>query len=82
MMNKGWECPKCGAVFSPTYMECKYCKPKDELPKNAFPDATFPSICNHEWDTSQVYSFNPSRLKCKKCNLDAPFFRSGEQVFL
>lgn len=27
---KGWECPKCGAVYGPHIESCKHCVPKDE----------------------------------------------------
>ena len=27
MINRGWECPKCGAVMSPSSPTCWYCKP-------------------------------------------------------
>ena len=25
LFNKGWTCPKCGRVFSPSIIECMYC---------------------------------------------------------
>lgn len=28
---KGWECPKCGGVYSPTTPQCFHCKPKDHM---------------------------------------------------
>lgn len=31
MNNNGWICPKCDAVFAPLIMECKYCKPKNDI---------------------------------------------------
>lgn len=35
-MNKkmGWECPKCGRVYAPTWFECQHCnKPKESPPR-------------------------------------------------
>ena len=25
LINQGWQCPKCGNVYSPMYMECARC---------------------------------------------------------
>ena len=30
MINRGWECPKCDAVMSPSQKCCMYCKPKNK----------------------------------------------------
>jgi hypothetical protein len=27
-LNKGWECPKCGNVYSPIWFECQKCNKK------------------------------------------------------
>lgn len=70
---KGWECPKCNAVMSPTYPTCWYCKPVPKL-KDLQPggDLKFdlPSErqqCDHDWDVSMIFTSNPPKLKCKKC---------------
>jgi hypothetical protein len=26
--DRGWMCPKCGAVYAPWVAECSYCKPQ------------------------------------------------------
>lgn len=32
--QKGWECPRCHAVMSPTFPTCFYCKPdKKKIPE-------------------------------------------------
>lgn len=31
MPNKGWECPKCSAVMSPSYPTCFYCRPQEQV---------------------------------------------------
>ena len=25
LLDKGWECPKCGRVYAPWVMKCSYC---------------------------------------------------------
>lgn len=34
LLNKGWECPKCGAVMSPTTSVCVNCRGFSEVTIN------------------------------------------------
>lgn len=35
----GWECPKCGAVYSPTTPQCFHCRPSQTVTRTGVPDA-------------------------------------------
>lgn len=36
-MNKGWECPKCGACYSPVVLKCDHCT-KNKMPDSSWND--------------------------------------------
>lgn len=56
-MNKGWECPKCGKVFSPFIPECSYCNKEKYIQ----------SPCVHEWDSG--FDSTGGVPRCKRCGL-------------
>lgn len=51
---KGWECPKCNAVMSPSFPTCFYCKPVEV------------STSKSTW-ADNISSFPPAPLKCNAC---------------
>lgn len=57
--SKGWECPKCHAVMSPSYPTCFYCKPREEITSVK---------CVHSW-SNDLYLSNPPKRKCVNCGL-------------
>jgi hypothetical protein len=44
LLQKGWECPKCGAVMSPTTKVCVNCRGKTQSVSN------IPNISNNSID--------------------------------
>ena len=49
LFDKGWECPKCGAVMSPTTSCCVNCRGVDEVTINTnfakcIENASFPFV--------------------------------------
>ena len=47
--EKGWECPKCGKVFSPSVTECPYCGGCEMVEK---------------WTPPYRYTYTPYRYDC------------------
>ena len=60
-MNKGWECPKCGNVYSPIFFECQSCNKK-----------VTNIDCGNEQSTICEHVFVGRDYLCKKCGLYFP----------
>lgn len=86
-IDKGWECPKCGAVMSPTTSVCVNCRGVSNssatTPLNGFfIDNVINTLCktdaDHEWECSGI-STEGSSYTCRKCFVSkfVPFTKEG-----
>ena len=54
--NKGWECPKCGKIYSPNTVECEACNRnvhRIELPAGMTIEEAEQLIKNHVYNYSK-----------------------------
>lgn len=73
-MDKGWECPKCGAVMSPTTSVCVNCRGDSKGSATTingfFTEQVVNTLCkteaDHEWVCTGV-SNRGSSYTCVKC---------------
>ena len=73
-MQQGWECPKCGAVMSPTTSVCVNCRGNSNSSATTingfFMEHAVNTLCmteaDHEWECSGM-STEGSSYTCKKC---------------
>ena len=74
-MQQGWECPKCGAVMSPTTSVCVNCRGDSNSSATALNGFfTEQQVANtfckteadHEWECDGV-STEGSHYTCRKC---------------
>lgn len=73
-MQQGWECPKCGAVMSPTTSVCVNCRGDSNgsatTLNSFFTEQAVNTLCmtdaDHEWECSGM-STEGSSYTCRKC---------------
>jgi uncharacterized OB-fold protein len=63
-IQQGWECPKCGRVYSPSTSMCLTCpQPTVTITDNS------QTFCDHEYGEK-----NTAGRHCKKCGMMEPLF--------
>lgn len=60
---RGWVCPKCDVVMSPTYPTCFYCGPNAKAVK---PEQGEVVVCKHERKIELNFSVG-SMIQCLDC---------------
>lgn len=56
--SKGWECPKCGGVMSPSYPTCWYCKPSECIPSLWWNDVRNKLPNDEEWKIVRCINYD------------------------
>lgn len=63
MKNLGWQCPKCGKVYSPIWIECTTCN--NHVTKTEKTQLSPVQI--------MYENYNHPAVKCKSCGIDYDF---------
>lgn len=75
-IQQGWECPKCGRIYSPTTPMCSHC------PQKVKPSATTNNLVNRAYTSTSIglHNFVASQENDFKCAICGAY-ESGHPTF-
>jgi hypothetical protein len=62
-IQQGWECPKCGRIYSPTTPMCSHC------PQEIKPSVSTNDLANRAYTIPGLHNFVASQENALKCAL-------------